>query len=381
MSNIVSILNGAAIGGTESIINADGLKHNGLIREETAVAENGQQNSTYQFEQVCGRTAIRKFTAASFFAGVGGIDLGCKQTGRIESVYANEFNKFAATTYEANSNIRVDCRDIRTVLASEIPEVDIIKAGFDCQPFSIAGLQQGFLDGKGRGTLVFEVLRLVHEKKPRVLLCENVGNLVRHQNGTTFAVILEAFQNEGYTLHFQIMNAKDYGNIPQNRERVFIVGFRDKEDSERFAFPDPISLTTKLTDVIDFNTPVDERFYYTRGKYHYKDKDLFDLLDAAMQNPDSVYQWRHSYVRENKSHLVPCLTANGGMGGHNVPLIRTSDGRIRRLTPRECFSVQGFPADFNLPPMADNHLYAQAGNSVCVPLVHRIAENIVAAIS
>ena len=314
------------------------------------------------------------YTCASFFAGVGGIDKGFENAGIFKTIYANEFDPFPVKTYEKNFDLKVDCRDIREVKASEIPDFQVMLAGFPCQAFSVAGYRKGFDDEKGRGTLFFELVRIFKEKKPEIIFLENVKNLVSHDNGNTFQVILQELQNEGYSIKFQVLNAMEYGNIPQNRERIYIVAFKNKEQYKNFEFPLPIKLETKLSDVIDFNTKIDDRYYYTEGKYK---GDIYEQLVEAMKDDNQdIYQWRRKYVRKNKSGVVPTLTANQGEGGHNVCLIKTKNG-IRKMTPHECFNVQGFPKDFVLPEeMSDAKLYKQAGNSVCVSVIQRIAENI-----
>ena len=317
-----------------------------------------------------------KLTVASFFAGVGGIDLGFEETGQFKTVYANEFDQYPVRTYEKNFSVKVDCRDIREVNPEDIPNVDVIAGGFPCQAFSIAGYRQGFDDEKGRGNLFFELIRLIHVKKPRVVFFENVKNLVSHDRGNTFRVILDALSQEGYHCRYKVLNAMEYGNTPQNRERIYIAGFLNEEDFEKFSFPDPVPLTRKISDVIDFKNRVPEKYYYTKGKYK---GDIYEKLRCAMDDPDAVYQWRRKYVRKNMSGVVPTLTANMGEGGHNVPLVLTETG-IRKLTPHECFNVQGFPKDFKLGEMPDSRLYKQAGNSVCVEVIHRIAENIAKAL-
>lgn len=313
-----------------------------------------------------------KLKCASFFAGVGGIDMGFEQTNFFKTVYANEFDQYPAKTYEENFSLKVDCRDINLVDANEIPYFDVMLAGFPCQAFSVAGLRKGFEDEKGRGTLFFELIRIIKEKKPSIVFLENVKNLVGHDNGNTFAVILEELEKQGYKVKYAVLNAMEYGNIPQNRERIYIVGFLDEEVYRYFDFPKPIKLTTKLSDIIDFHTPLDEKYYYREGKYK---GDIYEQLVAAMDDENAIYQWRRKYVRKNKSGVVPTLTANQGEGGHNVCLIKTKNG-IRKMTPHECFNTQGFPQNFKLPNMSDARLYKQAGNSVCVSVIHRIAEQI-----
>lgn len=310
---------------------------------------------------------------ASFFAGVGGIDIGFEMTGKFKVIYANEFDPYPVKTYELNSEIKVDCRDINEVKANEIPDFDVMLAGFPCQAFSVAGYRKGFDDEKGRGTLFFELVRIFKEKKPAVIFLENVKNLVGHDNGNTFSVILEELKKENYHVKYKVLNAMEFGNIPQNRERIYIVAFKDKEAYKNFEFPMPIPLKTCLTDIIDFNTLLEEKYYYTEGKYK---GDIYEQLVDAMDDPYAIYQWRRKYVRKNKSGVVPTLTANQGEGGHNVCLIKAKHG-IRKMTPHECFNTQGFPKDFVLPTdMSDARLYKQAGNSVCVSVINRIAEEI-----
>ena len=314
---------------------------------------------------------------ASFFAGVGGIDEGFEKTGEVVTTYANEVDAYPVRTFEMNFDIKVDNRDIHDVLASDVPTVDIIAGGFPCQAFSIAGYRQGFDDEKGRGTLFFELMRIVKEKKPEVVFLENVKNLVGHDGGNTFKIILEELTKAGYHSKYKVLNAMTYGNTPQNRERIYIVSFKNKDAYNDFEFPEPVQLTKSLQDVIDFENKVDEKYYYTKGKYA---NNLYERLKEDMDDENSVYQWRRQYVRKNQSGVVPTLTANMGTGGHNVPLVLTKHG-IRKITPHEAFNVQGFPTDFKLPTdMVDSRLYKQAGNSVCVDVIYRIAQNIMTAL-
>ncbi len=178
--------------------------------------------------------------------------------------------------------------------------------------------------------------------------------------------ILSSLQKLGYFVKYKVLNSMQYGNIPQNRERIYIVGFLDEELYNKFDFKAPINLETKLTDIIDRD--VSDKYFYNSSKFkHFKE------LEKNVTNKDTIYQWRIKYVRENKSNVCPTLTANMGTGGHNVPIILTTKG-IRKLTPTECFRFQGFPKSFKLLNISDTHLYKQAGNSVSVPVIRRIAE-------
>ena len=318
------------------------------------------------------------YKICSLFAGVGGIDLGFIETKKCEIVYANEFDPYAVQTYEQNFNHKVDCRDIHLVKVEEIPDFDIMVGGFPCTSFSVAGYRKGFDDDR-TGDLFFEMERIFKIRKPRVVFLENVKNLVGHDKGKTFRTIIEKLEEAGYKdkIRYQVLNACEFGDIPQNRERIYIVAFRDKKDYDRFQMPMPIELKKSIKDIFEFKKPVDDKYYYTPGKYK---GEMYDLLKAEMDDDNTVYQWRRKYVRKNQSNLVPTLTANMGEGGHNVPLIKTNYG-IRKLTPIECFYAQGYPKTYKLPTnMSDARLYKQAGNSVAVPVINRIAENIMKAI-
>lgn len=322
-------------------------------------------------------TSNKKYNIAAFFSGVGGIELGFEQTNEFRVVYANEFDKYARETYSLNyPHTKLDARDIHIVPADEVVDqdgndnIDIVVGGFPCQAFSIAGYRKGFEDD--RGDLFFELLRIIEAKKPKAIFVENVKNMVSHDHGNTFKVIREALTENNYFIKWKVLNGKDYGNVPQNRERIYIVGFDNKEAYDLFEFPEEIELTTSLRDIIDFGDKKDELYYYREGKQRF-----FDELKLTMTSQDTVYQWRRQYVRENKNGVVPTLTANMGTGGHNVPLILTDSGEIRKLTPKETFNVQGYPKSFKIPENVSNgQLYKQAGNSVVVPVIKRIATNI-----
>lgn len=302
----------------------------------------------------------------SLFSGVGGIELPFVELG-YEVVFANDFEEKATVTYNLNFAHKALCADITKMKESEIPDGDVLIAGFPCQPFSVAGYRKGFEDT--RGTLFFDVCRILKKTKPSVVLLENVKNLVSHDEGKTFQVILRSLRDLGYHVKHAVLNASEYGNMPQNRERIYIVGFLKEEQYLHFEFPDPIQLTTKLSDIINFDEALGNKYSYTHAKY----PKIYNAFKKINPTIGTVYQWRRQYIRENKSGVCPCLTANMGTGGHNVPLIYTKHG-LRKLTPRECFNVQGFPQDFKLPDnLSDNALYKQAGNSVCVGVIRRIA--------
>lgn len=310
----------------------------------------------------------KNYTVGSMFAGIGGICLGFKLAGA-KLVWANEWDKYACMTYRENfgDSYLVE-GDIHEVNVNDIPNIDILTSGFPCQAFSIAGYRKGFADE--RGNLFFETLRIIKIKKPRAFLIENVKNLVSHDQGKTFRIMKEALQAEGYHIRYQVLNSMEYGNVPQNRERIYLVGFLNKTECDHFYFPEPIELTKSIRDIVNKSVKQEDKYYYTEISKYYND------LNTTMVKQDTIYQLRRVYVRENKSNVCPTLTANMGTGGHNVPLIKDDFG-IRKLTPSECLAFQGFPEGYKVPTnMSNAQIYKQAGNSVSVPVIQRIAENI-----
>ena len=315
------------------------------------------------------------FNAGSLYAGVGGICRGFINAGA-EIAWANEYDKNACITYRLNFKHTLYEEDIWKLNPLSMEKVDILAAGFPCQPFSVAGYRKGFTDH--RGNHFFRIIDYINALgKPSVVFLENVKNLRGHDKGETFRIIEAAMRDNGYSFHAAVLNSKDFG-IPQNRERIYIVCFRNEPDgsnryAQYFQFPSPVPLIKTIADIIE-DVKADEKFYYRKDRYMYKE------LVKKIKRRDTVYQWRRLYVRENKSDVCPTLTANMGTGGHNVPLILTDSG-IRKLTPRECFLFQGYPKNFKLPEgMGISQLYKQAGNSVTVPVIEKIAENIFSAL-
>lgn len=307
-------------------------------------------------------------TVSGFFAGVGGIEIGFRQAG-FDIVWSNEIDEKASKTFRKNHSNLLITDDIHNISSDSVPDTDIIVGGFPCQAFSVAGYRKGFEDE--RGEVFFQLARIISQKLPRVIFIENVKNLVGHDNGNTYKVIRETLESYGYHLKTMVLNACEYGNIPQNRERIYIIGFLNEEDFDNFKQISPINLTVKISDIVDYNAKVDDKFYYTE-----QNCSFYNLLKEGVTNKNTVYQWRRKYIRENKSNLCPTLTANMGTGGHNVPIVLTKYG-IRKLTPKECFMFQGYPESFVLPDdVAQSHLYKQAGNSVVIPVIYRLASEI-----
>jgi DNA (cytosine-5)-methyltransferase 1 len=326
------------------------------------------------------------YKVGSLFAGIGGICYGFKQAG-CSVLWANEIDDKACNTYKLNhKNSKLYCNDIHNdEWKKNLPQIDIITSGFPCQAFSLAGLRKGFEDP--RGNLFFETAKFIDNYQPKAFLLENVKNLTTHDNGNTFKVIENVITKDlGYSFIPMVLNSKDYGNTPQNRERIYIVGFKDeaslvpnfitakklsKNCTENFKTLEKIPLNKKIKDILE-SKKQDDKYYFHADHPYIKEGKLVE-----MTSEDSIYQWRRIYLRENAKGLCPTLTANMGTGGHNVPLIKDKFG-LRKLTPSECIKFQGFPDSFRFPKkMSNSACYKQTGNSVVVPVVKRIADEMV----
>lgn len=303
----------------------------------------------------------------SLFSGIGGIDLGFKQAG-FDIVWANEFDQDAAKTYRYNfgADHLVEA-DIRTVDPKSIPDFDVLVAGFPCQPFSIMGRQKGFKDP--RGMLFFEIARIATVKLPKVIFLENVANLLEHDEGRSFLAIYNVLVPLGYSFKYQVMDAMEYGNIPQNRTRIFIVAFLDYAHCEKFRFPDPIPLEVGMNDILDRSTPHDKTYYYNESSEHW------EALKRIVTDKKALYKIYDSGVSRKRHYFCPALTANMGTYPDRVPILLDDFG-IRKITPYECLALQGFPKRFRFPKIPMASAYKQCGNSVVVPVIRRIAERI-----
>lgn len=336
------------------------------------VAENALQQLLFEVENVPFPTPENyTFKFIDLFAGIGGFRLAMQNVGG-KCVFTSEWNAEAQKTYRANFG-EIPFGDItKDKIKNYIPtNFDVLCAGFPCQAFSIAGKQKGFADT--RGTLFFDLEQIIEKHKPKVVFLENVKNLISHDNGNTFKVILDTLENKlEYKVFHNVLNSMKHGNVAQNRERIFIVAFDPNQvkNYHKFQFPKEIKLTKTIHDFLDKGKQADNLYYH-------KDHAYYPELEKSMTSKDTVYQWRRVYARENKSNVCPTLTANMGTGGHNVPLIKDDYG-IRKLTPKECFAFQGYPIDkYILPPIANSKLYMQAGNSVTTTLIERISKEII----
>lgn len=314
-----------------------------------------------------------KFTFIDLFAGIGGFRIALQSLGG-KCVFSSEWDANAQKTYFYNFG-EIPYGDItKESIKNCIPDgFDVLCAGFPCQAFSIAGYRKGFEDT--RGTLFFDVAEIIKRKRPKAVFLENVKNLYTHDNGKTFAVIKTTLEELGYVVYHKVMNSMEYANVPQNRERIFIVCFDPNQvkNHHQFSFPERTELTHTIHDCIDPEIN-DKALFYGAKFIHYEE------LKRDMVSMDTIYQWRRQYVRENKSNVCPTLTANMGTGGHNVPLILTKYG-IRKLSPKECINFQGYPKEYQFPTsIANSAKYKQAGNSVVVPLITKVCQNIISII-
>jgi DNA (cytosine-5)-methyltransferase 1 len=319
----------------------------------------------------------QSFTFADLFAGIGGMRLAFEKH-QGQCVLTSEIDQFALKTYmeqewaPSKSHVFInDVVELGKMSRDQIPKHDILIGGFPCQPYSIAGLRQGLKDEKGRGQVFLSIRDVLKKAQPKAFLLENVKGMLSHDSGKTIKFMVEQLEDQGYrVLKPTMLNSMTHANIPQNRERVFIVGLRDNVEKVTFEFPEEVKLTATLRGKLQRGR-VDQKYYYDERF------DCFAEIKKVVVSEETAYQWRRVYVRENKSNVCPALTANMGAGGHNVPLIKVKDG-IRKLTPQECANLQGFPKEFKFPEeMADAHRYHQLGNSVTVPLIERIAKSLV----
>jgi DNA (cytosine-5)-methyltransferase 1 len=301
-----------------------------------------------------------KYKAIDLFAGIGGMRLGFEKAG-FEIVYSNDIDKNACVTYRANFG-EIDERDIREVNVQELPDFDVLLGGFPCQPFSMIGKRDGLADP--RGQLFNEIVRILDEKKPIAFVLENVKNLIRHNRGETFTHIKTELEKagDGYSIFYEVLNSKNFG-VPQQRERTYIVGLREEA---AFVFPQKGKYTHAkvLRDVLEKNIP--ERHYLTEKYYT-------GLLNHKKRHHDKGSGFGCAVVDlEGVSNTLVC--GNMGRERNLIEDLPTKKNRwgIRKLTPRECARLQGFPDSFKIP-VSDTQAYKQFGNAVSVPVAKEIA--------
>ena len=312
---------------------------------------------------------MSQYTVGSMFAGIGGICMGFRDAG-CKLVWANEIDKYACITYRLNfgDDYLVE-GDIQEIKSQDIPSFDILTAGFPCQAFSSVGLLGGFDDP--RGNLFFETARVAKAIQPRVLFLENVANLVKHDEGNTFKVIIQTLNELNYFVTWQVMNAKEYGDLPQQRNRIYIVAFKNEADIQHFRFPEKIDLTRTAFDLFDKEKQED--------KYYMDGHRMWSRMMEYMDKRDRVYRFTDWGLSRSREGICPTLLAAMGSRFERIPFFY-DDYSVRLLTPRECARLQGFPESYQFPDKYEKQIYKQIGNSVAVPVVRRIAQNIIAAL-
>lgn len=302
------------------------------------------------------------YAMIDLFSGIGGTRLGFTSTGKVSVVFSSEIDKFSCKTYRANFG-ELPSGDITTLEACKIPDHNILVAGFPCQAFSMAGRKKGFDDV--RGTLFFEIARILKAKKPDCFLLENVKNLKNHKNGDTFKTIVSILESLDYEVFFEVLAARDFG-LPQNRERIYIVGFnREKLDtSNTFTFPKPSKHPVRLGDILEKRVS---------DKYTISDTLWNGHRLRKEKNKNAGKGFGYSLFDE-ESPYVSTLSARYYKDGSEI-LIDQNDKNPRKITPREAARLQGFPEEFIIP-VSDTQAYKQFGNSVAVPVVAAIAQKI-----
>lgn len=308
-----------------------------------------------------GKVANPEFCYIDLFAGIGGIRIPFQELGG-ECVFSSEWDRFSQKTYRVNFG-ETPSGDITKIKSESIPNFDILLGGFPCQPFSQAGLHKGFADT--RGTLFFEIERIIKDKRPKAFLLENVKQLKGHDGGRTFSVILEHLTALDYYVAAKILKANDFG-LPQIRERVYIVGFDKRffhlEDDYEFPFPQPSGIKTRVGDILESN--VDE-------KYTISDRLWSGHQRRKAENAQKGKGFGYSLVTAD-SPYTRTISARYYKDGSEI-LIEQDGKNPRKITPRECARLQGFPDDYIIP-VSDAQAYKQFGNSVAVPVVRAIAK-------
>lgn len=318
-------------------------------------------------------TSKPKFKFIDLFAGIGGIRLAYQNLGG-KCVFSSEWNDFAKKTYEVNFG-EVPFGDITQISEESIPDHDILLAGFPCQPFSIAGVSKkkalgrnhGFLD-ETQGTLFFDIARILKYKRPKAFMLENVKNLVSHDKGNTFKVISNTLTELGYSIHYQVLNGKHF--VPQNRERILIIGFRNDlfHGEENFNFPKLPEPNSSIKEILEENID---------NKYTLSDK-LWNYLQSYAEKHKAKGNG-FGFGLTDLNGISRTLSARYYKDGSEI-LIPQEGTNPRRLTPRECARLQGFPDRFIIP-VSDNQAYKQFGNSVTVPLIQAVGKQLVKSLS
>lgn len=297
------------------------------------------------------------------FAGIGGFRFALESAGA-ECVFSSEIDKHAQETYVANHG-DIPSGDITKINSEDIPQHDILCAGFPCQPFSISGKQRGFEDS--RGTMFFEIARIVEYHMPRILFLENVANLAKHSDGKTIAHMENMLNELGYTVFHQTLNASDYG-VPQSRKRLYIIGFRNDLNVKKFNFPSPTYEDIALEDIL-LSDDETNSYVIVRDDIVLKDIQIKDRLNKPIRIGTINKGGQGERIYSTKGHAITLSAEGGGPGAKTGAYL--INGRVRKLAPEECRRVQGFPDGFVIP-VSDGQAWKQFGNSVSVPVLKNI---------
>lgn len=317
---------------------------------------------------------LENYKYIDLFAGIGGFHYALDSFGA-KCVFASEWDSYASETYFANHHFKPS-GDITQIDESTIPEHDIICGGFPCQAFSISGKQKGFEDT--RGTLFFDIARIINRHTPKVLFLENVKNLLNHDNGKTIITIINSLTELGYNVHYKVLNASNFG-LPQNRERVYIVGFHKSLKSENFKFPTLHNKKVSLFDILEENpenTKVIERDDILIYKEVLPTSSLFgeiELLNKPIQIGKVNKGGQGERIYHPLGHAITLSAYGGGIGSKTG--LYSINGKIRKLSTRECARLQGFPEDFVINPI-QTQAYKQFGNSVSINVLQYILQQI-----
>ncbi len=316
------------------------------------------------------KKSLQNYKFIDLFAGIGGFHLVLESMGAT-CVFASEWDKYASETYEQNFQLK-PFGDITKIHEKEIPNHDILCGGFPCQAFSISGKQKGFEDT--RGTLFFDIARIVDYHKPKVLFLENVKNLAKHDEGKTLKIIINSLQELGYSIYIKVLNSSNFG-LPQNRERVYIVAFHNSLNSEYFNFPVPPNTPICLDHILE-NEPKNAKIIERKDIEIYKNysvsSSLFsdiELLNKPIQIGKVNKGGQGERIYHSLGHAITLSAYGGGVGSKTG--LYLINGKIRKLSPRECARVQGFPDSYILNSM-DTQSYKQFGNSVSVNVLQHI---------
>lgn len=323
------------------------------------------------------QTNAKVYRAVDLFAGIGGIRLGFQQAfeNRIKFVYSNDHDRWACQTYRGNFG-DIDLEDIVEVVSdiSRIPDHDIIMGGFPCQPFSIAGAQLGFED-KTRGTLFYAMAKIIDAKKPVAFLIENVKNFRDHNEGKTWATVKEVLENDlDYKVHETVLNAKHFG-VPQNRPRFYAVGFKDK--AALFEWPKQLEQTVKIKDILQKHVKssfyIGQQYFNSLKKHRERHEALGHGFGYRILNPEGIAGTIVVGGMGLERNLIKNSPPKNCWKPGDDPLQKKNCEGVRTLTPRECARLQGFPDSFKIP-VSDTQAYKQFANSVAVPVIKAIAQ-------